>query len=306
MKPIVSVVLLAYNQEQYIAQALDSIISQERNFPIEILINDDCSVDNTAEIIRQYQQKYPHIIKAHFQPINCGAMKSFYNMLRVCRGKYFMNVAGDDYWLPGKMKLQFEFMEKNPDVGLCFGKSKILKNGKFIASWGTKAGESFNSLLSDNQVPALTVCVRKAILDTYIKTVQPEQRDWKMEDLPMSLWFSKHSKTHFLNKDLGVYRVISGSLSHPKTIQERIAFQESRKALCLFFADDSTSIHIIQITHNLSIANIYLAFNDLEKFRFYNSKGSVRGVIKNVISYFPGGLLFLKKVIFKNDVIGVN
>ena len=139
MKPSVSVVVLTYNQEKYIAQALESILNQERNFPIEILVNDDCSTDTTAEIVKHYKQKYPDVIRAYLQPVNSGAMKSYYNMLKLCRGKYFMNLAGDDYWLPGKMKLQFEYMENNPEVGMCFGKVKVLKNGKFMSNWGTKA-----------------------------------------------------------------------------------------------------------------------------------------------------------------------
>lgn len=299
MKPVVSVVVLTYNQEQYIAQALDSILNQERNFSIEVLVNDDCSSDKTAEIVKQYQQKYPDVIKAYLQPVNSGAMKSYYNMLKLCRGKYFMNLAGDDYWLPGKMKLQFEFMEKNPDVGMCFGKGKVLKNGKFITNWGTKAGENFNELLLAYQIPPLTVCVRKSVLDTYIKLIQPEKKDWKMEDLPMALWFSRYSKIHFLNQDLGVYRILINSLSRPHEIYERLAFFESAKEVLLYFAgDDKEYVKQVKTAHERTKANIYLAFNNIEKFREHNSKGGTRGFLKNIISYMPGGLFFMKKLIF--------
>ena len=300
MKPAISVIVLTYNQEQYIAQTLDSIVNQERFFPIEVLVNDDCSTDNTALIVRQYQQKFPEIIKAYIQPVNLGAMKSFYNMLKLCRGKYFMNVAGDDYWLPGKMKLQFEYMESNPDVGMCFGRSKILRNGIFIGSWGTKKGENFSALLSDNYVSALTVCVRKSELDTYIESVHPEHRDWKMEDWPMALWFSKYSRIHFLNKDLGVYRILSGSIAHPKKKNDKLAFADSCREICLFFAGDNRNyVKKIEMIQERTKASIYFLFGDLEEFRNHNSKGGFKGVLKNIISYMPGGLYILKMIIFR-------
>ena len=299
MKPLVSVVVLTYNQEQYISKTLDSIISQQRDFSIEILINDDCSTDKTAEIVRYYQQQHPDIIKAYLQPVNMGAMKSYYFMLKKCRGKYMMNVAGDDYWLPGKIKQQIEYMENNPNVGMCFGRSKILKNESFVGHWGTKGGENFRTLLSGNVVSALTVCVRKSLLAKYIETVQPEQRDWKMEDYPMALWFSKYSKIHYINKDLGVYRILSGSLAHPKTESEKLAFAESCRDICLYFAgDDKEYIDIVNKAYERMWANVYLELGDLKKFRSHNLKGGMRGIVKNIISYMPGGNYFLKKLIF--------
>ena len=268
MEPAVSIVVLTYNQEQLIGQALDSIINQERNFPIEVLVNDDCSTDNTAAIVKEYQQKYPDIIKAYFQPVNKGAMTSFYNMVKLCRGKYFMNLAGDDYWLPDKIKLQFNYMENHPKIGMCFGKSRFVKDGEAVGNWGTKDGEYFESLLIGNYISALTVCVRKSVLDTYIESVHPELRDWKMEDWPMALWFSKCSKIHFLNKDLGVYRIISGSLAHPKKMYEKLAFIDSCKDICLYFAgDDRRYIKLVKLVHERTKANIYLSFDDLENFR---------------------------------------
>ena len=299
MESLVSVIVLTYNQEKYIAQTLDSIIDQERAFPIEVLVNDDCSTDSTAEIVRVYQQKYPDIIKAHIQPENSGAMKSYYNMLRLCSGKYLMNVAGDDYWLPGKMKLQFEYMENHPDIGMCFGRCKVMRDNRFIANCGTKEGESFEALLSGNYVSPLTVCVRKSVLDTYIATVHPEQRNWQMEDWPMALWFSKYSKIHFIDKDLGVYRILGGSISHPRKLKEKLAFSDACKEICLYFAGDNKEyIKQVEMVQERTKANIYLAFNDLEKFRIHNSNGGMRGLAKNVVSYLPGGTSFLKWIIF--------
>lgn len=69
-RPKVSVVCLAYNQEKYIRQALDGFVMQKTNFPFEVVIHDDASTDKTAQIIKEYQQKYPHLIRPIFQTKN--------------------------------------------------------------------------------------------------------------------------------------------------------------------------------------------------------------------------------------------
>ena len=156
----------------------------------------------------------------------------------------------------------------------------------------------YNELLVDYQIPPLTICARKTDLDTYITSVHPEQRKWKMEDLPMALWFSKFRKIHFLNKDLGVYRSLADSLSHPQKMDERLAFHDSCKDVRLYFAGNNRkSVQKIQMRHERIKGNIYLAFNDLKQFRTHNLKGGIRGFLEIMISYCPGGQSFLRRMI---------
>ena len=117
----------------------------------------------------------------------------------------------------------------------------------------------------------------------------------------MALWFSKYSKIHFIDKDLGVYRILGGSISHPRKLKEKLAFSDACKEICLYFAGDNKEyIKRVEMVQERTKANIYLAFNDLEKFRIHNSNGGMRGLAKNVVSYLPGGTSFLKWIIFNN------
>ena len=116
-EPVVSVCVITYNHGKYIRQCLDGILMQEVTFPYEILIHDDASPDNTAEIIREYEIKYPEIIKPIYQTVNQysqGIDVGKYNFERAV-GKYIALCEGDDYWTdPKKLQMQVDFLEKHP------------------------------------------------------------------------------------------------------------------------------------------------------------------------------------------------
>ena len=115
---MVSVCVAAYNQERYIGQTLDGIIRQKTAFPIEILVNDDCSTDGTADILRDYQRKYPETVKPLYQETNqyskgVGIDPTF-NYPRA-QGKYIALCEGDDLWTDeNKLQRQVDSMEEHP------------------------------------------------------------------------------------------------------------------------------------------------------------------------------------------------
>lgn len=122
----VTVWCLAYNHEKYIRKTLEGFVSQKTNFKYEVLVHDDASTDRTAEIIREYEAKYPDIIKPIYQTENqhSKGLKLADNFLRPnAKGKYIAFCEGDDYWCdPEKLQKQYDIMEKNPDVILCVHK----------------------------------------------------------------------------------------------------------------------------------------------------------------------------------------
>lgn len=119
-RPMVSVLMLTYNHEKYVRQALDSILMQEVNFEYEILISDDCSNDNTREILTEYKKLYPKIIKLFFNPFNIGATRNASKVLKAARGNYIAACEGDDYWThKHKLQIQVDFLEKNKQFVGC-------------------------------------------------------------------------------------------------------------------------------------------------------------------------------------------
>lgn len=133
---MVSVYCLAYNHERYIRSALEGFVSQKCSFLYEVIIHDDASTDNTAAIIREYEQKYPEVIRPIYQEENQYS-KGTGRMVRdfivpKCRGKYVAVCEGDDYWIdPYKLEKQVAYMEAHPRCTFCFTNGYIenqLKN----------------------------------------------------------------------------------------------------------------------------------------------------------------------------------
>lgn len=123
MCPLVSICCITYNHAQYIRQCLDGFLMQKTDFPVEILIHDDASTDGTQDIIREYEQKYPELIKPIYQAENQyskGVKISLtYNWPRA-KGKYIATCEGDDYWTdPYKLQKQVDFLESHPDYVMC-------------------------------------------------------------------------------------------------------------------------------------------------------------------------------------------
>lgn len=129
----VSIVCAAYNQEQYIREALDGFLAQETSFPFEIVIHDDASTDQTAEIIRYYAARYPEIVKPIYQKENQysrGGFKPSIYAAGFARGRYIALCEGDDFWICNeKLQVQFDAMERHPEIDFSFHSALLLQEG---------------------------------------------------------------------------------------------------------------------------------------------------------------------------------
>lgn len=119
----VTVVCTAYNHEKFIRECLDSLLNQKTNFDYEVLVNDDASTDNTANILKEYVSRYPDKLRVYFQEKNLfsqGIRIVDDVLLPNAKGKYIAICEGDDKWLDNnKLQLQYDLMEKNKDCVMC-------------------------------------------------------------------------------------------------------------------------------------------------------------------------------------------
>lgn len=136
-RPImVTIRCITYNQERYIRECLEGFVMQQTDFRFEALVHDDASTDGTANIIREYELKYPDIIKPIYETENQFS-KHDGSLARIMdektHGKYVAICEGDDYWNdPTKLQKQFDFMESHPECSLCFHSDYHLKpNGEW-------------------------------------------------------------------------------------------------------------------------------------------------------------------------------
>lgn len=116
-----SVCIRSYNQETFIADALDSVLMQKTNFPFEIIISDDCSTDSTPIILRKYQEQFSEKIRLLLSEKNIGGPENLKRVIEASNAKYVTCLDGDDFYTDEyKLQKQVDFLETHPEYAACF------------------------------------------------------------------------------------------------------------------------------------------------------------------------------------------
>lgn len=307
--PLVSISCITYNHAPYIREALEGFVSQQTDFPFEVLIHDDCSTDGTTEIIREYEAKYPEIIKPMYETENQYSQgkpigTQVWNLPRA-QGKYIALCEGDDYWTdPLKLQKQVDFLESHPDFGMCYGKVKnyIEETRIFDGSFGGDS-ESFVNLIFANTIPTCTVLIRKDILNRYKNDTQSNGK-YSMGDYPMWLYAASQSKIKFINNEFAVYRIVSGSMSHPEQITKWLNFQEEYKKIKLdylnrYMPEDTILRKIVDNNHMKTILRQRTLYNtELKEDAALAIKNldcnRLRKIFFLILNFFPPANLLLR------------
>ena len=123
----VTVICVTYNHEKYIAEALESFVNQETNFPYKIFVGDDASQDSTPEIVRRFATLYPEKVVPFIRDENMGPVANFIDMTKHASSPYIAICDGDDYWIDTlKLQKQFDYMQENPELQFSYARSKFL------------------------------------------------------------------------------------------------------------------------------------------------------------------------------------
>lgn len=218
MNPLVSVVMITYGHEKYIEESINEVLSQILNAEIELIISDDCSPDNTENIVKKIIANHPngHWIKYIKHTENKGAIPNFVWSISQAKGKYIALCEGDDYWTdPLKLYKQIDFLEKNDDYILCFHKVKILNtDGNIVVDFITKIPENyeFRKTLAENSnyIHTPSVVFRNIQLDEYHSL---EFQNTPIGDYFLYMILTKYGKIGYLDDAMCVYRYGVGIFS---------------------------------------------------------------------------------------------
>lgn len=119
-RPTVSVLMVTYNHQPYIRQAVESVLSQRTAFDYEIVVGEDCSTDGTQDVLRRLDSDHPDRLRLLLRQKNVGGTRNFAATFSACRGDYVALLEGDDYWADvHKLQIQVDYMESHPDCSLC-------------------------------------------------------------------------------------------------------------------------------------------------------------------------------------------
>lgn len=145
-----TVVVSCYNQQDYIRESMDSILSQETDFEFDVLVSDDHSTDATPAILREFGERYPEKVRLVLRKRNLGAAKNYIQAHQATTGDVVFHFDGDDVMLPGKLQAQFEVFRKHKDVNIVFHRAEYFSDdGSYCARTGSPAGSADGILLFD-------------------------------------------------------------------------------------------------------------------------------------------------------------
>lgn len=314
----VSVICNAYNHEKYIRDALDGFVNQKTDFLFEVLVHDDASTDKTADIIREYEAKYPDIIKPIYQSENqfskkVKIIKTFQDP-RI-KGKYVAVCEGDDYWTdPLKLQKQCDFLDKNPEYSMCVCSTDWL-------NMLTGRIENKGKITEDKDIPLEDIILEKngrifQLATVVIKSEIWKQRpDWRgmfpIGDLPVAILAALNGKVRMLADNMSVYRYYSkGSWTarmdndkqrenvsrrmiegleelnkateykYDKVIRKRILRHKYTLAL---MTHDLKALKSEELRDIFKSRNIILRMSDVARCRFPKAYKAVRNISKRII-----------------------
>ena len=223
-RPLVSVCIITYNHGRFIAQAIESVLRQETNFPYEIIIGDDHSTDHTVKTLNDYLVTNPSIIKLNLQKKNVGVVTNFVTTFNLCSGEYVSFLEGDDFWTDHKkLQKQVDLLSDNKDVAICFSDCIIVdENNKIIAN------ELIHNLykrdLNSNDLvnftpPLRTVMLKRKYLQNYLNRIPSSIYNL---DHVIFLVTSINGDCKYMDEKLAAYRVHEGGIYSPQNKDFRL------------------------------------------------------------------------------------
>jgi glycosyltransferase involved in cell wall biosynthesis len=208
----VSVAMITYNHERFIAQAIESVLMQQTDYATELVIGEDCSTDNTREIVVEYAQKYPEKIRIILHEHNVGAKANSMAVFKACQAQYLATLEGDDYWTsPHKLQMQVEALDRNPDWSVCAHRMTVFfedgtQPGYLYPRFDPKPVSTLDDLARGHIVGTSSAVFRRIPFERY-----PE---WVFQvdicDYAHSLFYAQNGKIGFLDEVMSAYRLHMG------------------------------------------------------------------------------------------------
>lgn len=252
----ISVAVITYNQQDTIAQTLDSILCQQGSFDLELVIGEDCSTDTTYAICQEYAERYPNVVRLLPNTHNLGITANYFRTLQACTGVFIGDIAGDDYYCDEyALEKQKNYLLSHPEVGVLGANGYryyVRRNKKeeglnpiitTIADDGAKAFYFSPNYRGGVYLKPIGTMIRREVLQ-YIDYDEILRRNLPVEDYPMQAIWSQYTQFACMPDLLVTYRIYEESATfisynHPKYMQYHRGLAETRRYLNELFPMDA-------------------------------------------------------------------
>lgn len=270
----VSVICNTYNHGPYIKDALEGFVSQKTNFNYEVLIHDDASTDNTADIIREYERKYPELIKPIYQKENQYSkgvnITSTFHLPRL-KGRYVALCEGDDYWTDsGKLQRQFDAMEAHPELDICAHTvSKVqASNSQFLCNIAPSDKETVFSTEEviaggGGFVATNSLFYRRELLEN-----QPEFRKYCPLDYSLQIHGALRGGMLYLPDNMAIYRfLVAGSWTRRIENKEYADAQRYIIKRMLDMVNEETENRYASVIHKAKLQLDFMYYQNADDYK---------------------------------------
>ena len=239
---LISVIVCTYNQQDTIGRTLDSILAQQCHLPIEIVIGEDGSDDDTLAVCRSYQQQHPEAIRILANQPRKGFVRNYFDCLRACRGKYIADCSGDDFWTDAsKLEDESLILEQNPNIGIVHTdwqrfdvktgemsspSPKSMVNGQ----WSMVNGkEMLAAILMPSERPAIHLCTSLYRADWIRQAMERYPRffdadTYRCEDIQISFFMARMGDVAYIDRPTLAYSWGGNSVSNPDSEEKQFHF----------------------------------------------------------------------------------
>ncbi len=202
----VSVMMLTFNQERYVDEAIRGVIHQDAQFDFELVIGDDCSSDGTVSICRRWQKMYPGKIRILENTSNEGLLKNFVRTYNNCRGEYMAICEGDDYWIDkSKLRRQVKFLDDHKEYSTCVHRvvNYYQEDGSMsLSNGGQKSNNDILDLARVNFISNVSAVFRRGLFG--------ELPEWILDvatyDYAIHMLNAQYGGIYYMNRCMAVYR----------------------------------------------------------------------------------------------------
>jgi glycosyltransferase involved in cell wall biosynthesis len=231
MQPVVSVLMLAFNHERYIRDALEGVMMQRCRFDFELLVGEDASTDSTRAICIEYQRKYPLTIRLVTADRNVGMHDNFFRLLGRARGRHIALCEGDDYWTaPDKLELQVAYLEENPSCAFVFHNAAIRSGSeKQLSGQILRHGPAAVSIRTIVEKDWFVPTASMVFNNRHLSPFPAQARNYPSADLATQILLAANGTVHYIPRIMSVYRRIETGVTQKisSTPKNKLDYAES-------------------------------------------------------------------------------
>lgn len=257
-----TVILTTYNHQRYIAQAIDSVLMQETDFPYKLVVIDDCSQDGTREIITDYARRHPAQLRTVLLPENRCDNRAFARVYGQTRSDYVAMLDGDDYWTsPDKLQRQVTFLDEYRNCPICFHNVTVVEaNGTptgVLNAPEQKQFSTFDDLLQYTFIAGCSAVLRRAAVERL-----PSWYDTALVgDLPLYLLHALDGRIGYLDGVMGAYRLHHGGFWSGRSRRQQL------ELLCELYTELADVLPVRHRSKFLAHAARWTSLLDVERHR---------------------------------------